>query len=80
MTRKRTDEWFTAARFGLFMHYGLAVLTAKHHHEGFCLWPSPVSDFTIAQAPAAGRDLVAEFADACRAEGLKIGLYYSLIE
>jgi alpha-L-fucosidase len=54
------------------------VLTAKHH-EGFCLWDSKLTDYNAArQGP--GRDLVREFVDAARAEGLKVGLYYSLMD
>jgi len=54
------------------------VLTAKHH-EGFCLWDSGQTDYNAAQR-GPGRDLVAEFADAARAEGLGVGLYYSLMD
>lgn len=54
-----------------------AVLTAKHH-EGFCLWDSALTDFTAQKA--SGRDLVAEFVSALREAGLKVGLYYSLID
>lgn len=52
------------------------VLTTRHH-DGFCLFDSKVSDFSTART-AAGRDFVAEYTDACRAAGLKVGLYYSL--
>lgn len=55
-----------------------AVLTAKHH-EGFCLFDSAYTDYTSINTPA-GRDLVREFVDAFRAEGLRVGLYYSLID
>lgn len=51
------------------------VLTTKHH-DGFCLFDSKASSFNSVNS-AAGRDLVAEFVEACRAEGLKVGLYYS---
>jgi len=54
------------------------VLTTRHH-DGFCLFDSKVSDFT-APKTAAGRDLVAEYADACRKAGLKVGFYYSLLD
>lgn len=54
-----------------------AVLTTRHH-DGFCLYDSKVSDFTLARTK--GRDLVAEFTDACRKHGLKVGLYYSLLD
>ena len=52
-----------------------AVLTTKHH-DGFCLWPSKYSTYTVAQG--CGRDVVREFTDAFRRRGLKVGLYYSI--
>lgn len=55
-----------------------AVLTAKHH-DGFCLFDSKLTDFTSMYAPCK-RDLVREFLEAFRAEGIKVGLYYSLID
>ena len=55
-----------------------AVLTVKHH-EGFCLFDSAYTDYKSTNAPAA-RDLAREFVDAFRAEGLKVGFYYSLID
>lgn len=53
-----------------------AVLTAKHH-DGFCLWPSRHTPYGVA-ASAQGRDIVGEFVEACRAAGIRPGLYYSL--
>ena len=55
-----------------------AVLTAKHH-DGFCLFDSQYTDFKSTNTPF-GRDAVREFLDAFRAEGLKVGLYYSLLD
>lgn len=55
-----------------------AVLTAKHH-DGFCLFDSKLTDYTSVHTPC-GRDLVREFLDAFRAEGLRVGLYYSLLD
>jgi alpha-L-fucosidase len=55
-----------------------AVLTTKHH-DGFSMWPTRQSDFSIASTPYR-RDIVREFADALRAEGLRVGFYYSLID
>lgn len=55
-----------------------AVLTAKHH-DGFCLYDSKLTDFKATNTKA-GRDLVAEYLDAFRAEGIKVGLYYSIID
>jgi alpha-L-fucosidase len=54
------------------------VLTTRHH-DGFCLFDSAVSDFTSVKT-AARRDLVAEYARACRKAGLKVGFYYSLLD
>lgn len=55
-----------------------AVLTAKHH-DGFCLFDSKLTDYKSTNTPS-GRDLVHEFLEAFRAEGLKVGLYYSIID
>ncbi len=119
--------WFTHDRFGMFIHWGLYALPARHewvknherttdeiydryfkhfdpdlysprewaraaknagmkyavlttkHHEGFCLFDSQYTDYKATNTPA-GRDLVKEFVEAFRAEGLKVGFYYSLID
>lgn len=55
-----------------------AVLTTRHH-EGFALWDTRVSDFGIVRN-GFGRDIVREYIDAFRARGIRIGLYYSLID
>ena len=55
-----------------------AVLTTKHH-EGFCLFDTKYTDYNVMNTPF-GRDIVREYVDAFREEGLKIGLYYSLID
>lgn len=55
----------------------VAALTSKHE-KGFCLWPSKFSNFTIAHSPTVGhRDLVREFTDECRKQGIKPGLYFT---
>ncbi|MFC8599955.1 alpha-L-fucosidase [Isoptericola sp. NPDC057191] len=120
------QAWFTEARFGLFVHFGLYSAAARHewvmsfekqtaeqyaryaevfdpdlfdaralvraakdagmkyvvlttkHHDGFALWDTAVSDWSIARTR--GRDLVAELAEAVRAEGLHLGLYHSLLD
>lgn len=126
-TSTSKTQWFTEARFGLFIHWGLYALPARHewirdfesitdenyqkyfdlfdpdlfdarewakaakaagmkyvvftakHHEGFCLWDSQYTDYKAPRTPA-GRDLLREVVDAFRAEGLRIGLYYSLLD
>ena len=120
-------QWWTEARFGIFIHWGLYALPARHewvknrermtneqyqkyfehfnpdlynpaewarmaknagmkyvvltakHHEGFCLWDSKYTDYKATNTPA-GKDLIREYVDAFRAEGLKVGFYYSLID
>ena len=120
-------EWFRHDRFGMFIHWGLYAMPARHewiknreciteekydkyfkyfnpdlydpkdwarrakeagmkyvvlttkHHEGFCMFDSKYTDYKCTNTPA-GRDLVREYVDAFRAEGLRIGFYYSLID
>ncbi|HVX42654.1 MAG TPA: alpha-L-fucosidase [Mycobacteriales bacterium] len=67
--------WARAAK-SAGMRY--VVLTTKHH-EGFCLWDSDVTDYKATNTPA-GRDLLAPFVEAFRAEGLGIGFYHSLLD
>ncbi|WPU96057.1 alpha-L-fucosidase [Mucilaginibacter sabulilitoris] len=55
-----------------------AVLTTKHH-EGFCLFDSKYTDYKAPNTQAK-RDLVREYVNAFRAQGLKIGFYYSLLD
>lgn len=128
-TRKTPGDtsWFVHDRFGMFIHWGLYSMPARHewikhlecipeekydlyfkhfdpdqynprewarmakeagmkyavlttkHHEGFCLWDSACTDYKSTNTPA-GRDLVREYVDAFRAEGIRIGFYYSLID
>jgi alpha-L-fucosidase len=68
-------QWARAARAGGFR---AMILTAKHH-DGFCLWPTRTTGHSVARSPWRGGDgdLVREFVEACRAEGLKAGLYLS---
>jgi len=55
-----------------------AVITTKHH-EGFAMFNSDYSDYNITNTPY-GKDIIKEWVDAFRAEGLGIGFYYSLID
>ena len=74
-SRLDARQWARAARSAGFR---AMILTAKHH-DGFCLWPSRTTRHSVASSPWRGGtgDLVREFVDACRAEGLKPGLYLS---
>lgn len=55
-----------------------AVLTAKHH-EGFAMYDTRLSEYKITKN-LPGRDIVREFLEAFRAEGLHVGVYFSLID
>ena len=69
------DRWFElAAEAG--MRY--CTITTKHH-DGFCLWPSAVTDFTVANTPY-GKDIIAQVAAACRKHDIHLGLYYSVVD
>jgi len=65
-------EWARLAR-STGMRY--MVMTTKHH-DGFCLFDSTASDFNACKL-GPRRDLVAEYVEAARSEGLRVGLYYS---
>lgn len=55
-----------------------AVFTTKHH-DGYAMFDTKTSDFGVMHSPY-GRDIVREFVEAFRAEGLRVGLYFSLID
>jgi alpha-L-fucosidase len=67
-------QWTALAR-AAGMRY--AVLTAKHH-DGFALWDTKTTDFSL--PGARGTDIVGEYVEACRADGLRPGLYFSLAD
>jgi len=68
-------QWARAARAA---GARAVILTAKHH-DGFCLWPTSTTRHSVASSPWRGGngDVVRDFVDAARAEGLKPGLYLS---
>lgn len=53
-----------------------AVLTIKHH-DGFCLWPSKYTEYSVKNSPNR-KDILGLFVDNFRKAGLKVGVYYSL--
>jgi alpha-L-fucosidase len=69
------SEWARLAK-AAGMKY--AVITSKHH-EGFTLFDSEYTDYKATNTPY-GKDVLKMWVDAFRAEGLKIGFYYSLID
>ncbi len=54
------------------------VITTKHH-DGFCLWDSKHTDWDVGAAPNT-REVLKELSTACRAEGLRIGWYHSILD
>ncbi|MGN7978340.1 alpha-L-fucosidase [Microbacterium sp. 22195] len=55
------------------------VIFTTKHHDGFALWPSAHSDYTVRESPC-GRDLVGEVVDAYTAEGIDVFLYFSVLD
>ena len=68
-----TDQWVRTAREAGMRHI---ILTVKHH-EGFCLWDSRLTDYDVA-ASGNRTDVVAALAKSCKAQGIELGIYYSL--
>jgi len=80
-------DGFTAEKYdpkewaGLIKESGAkyAVMTSKHH-DGIALWDTRLGDMSVVKQTPAGRDLVGPYCDALREEGIKVGLYYSLLD
>ena len=68
-------QWAKAAKMAGAQY---VILTAKHH-DGFCLFDSAYTDFKSTNTKL-GRDIVADFVEAVRDEGLRVGLYFSLLD
>jgi alpha-L-fucosidase len=55
------------------------VITSKHH-DGFCIYHSAHTRFNIVDATSLKRDILKELSEACARHGLKLGLYFSLVD
>ena len=125
--KEKRMAWWTNDRFGMFIHWGIYAVPARHewvkqrerisdadyqkyfdhfdpdmynpkewaakakaagmkyvvltskHHDGFCMWDSKYTDYKVTNTPYK-KDLIKPFVDAFRAEGIRIGFYYSLID
>jgi alpha-L-fucosidase len=71
-----TRKWAALAK-AAGMKY--AVLTTRHH-EGFSLWDSKTNPYNVVNCCPRGFDVVKEFVASCREQGLKVGLYFSLMD
>jgi alpha-L-fucosidase len=126
-TRAQRMQWWHAAKFGMFIHFGVYSTIGRHewvmedeawpigpytahaatfhptancprawaklakaagmkymvmttkHHEGFCNFDTKLTDY-CASKQGPGRDVVREYVEAARAEGLRVGFYYSLMD
>ena len=56
------------------------ICFTSRHHDGFSMWDSQATDYTIVRATPYGRDVLKELADACHKEGIRLHLYYSLVD
>ncbi|TKC08528.1 alpha-L-fucosidase [Pedobacter frigoris] len=71
----KADEWVKTAK-DAGMKY--LTITAKHH-DGFCLWPTAVSDYNIMNTPFK-KDVVGELAKACKKYGIKFCVYFTVLD
>lgn len=72
----RPDEWVDLIKRSGAQY---TVITSKHH-DGFALWDTKAGELSAPRSSAAKRDLLTPFVDEVRRAGLKLGLYYSLLD
>ncbi len=73
----KAEKWDPKEWAELFKKAGAKyVIPTTKHHDGFCLWPSKYTDFSVMNK-GPKRDLIGELSKAVKAEGLKFGVYYS---
>ncbi len=74
-TKLDCNQWAATAK-AANMSYG--CLTTKHH-SGFCIWDTKTTDYNVMNSPYK-KDVVREYTNAFRAKGLKVMLYYSILD
>lgn len=55
------------------------VITSKHH-DGFAMFDTDTTDYNIVDSTPFGKDALKQLSDACRDQGLKFGVYFSLVD
>lgn len=71
----RPEQWAQQAKD---MGAGYMIITTKHH-DGFCLWPSKYSRYTVASSPWK-KDIIGPMVDAYNKQGIDVYLYFSIID
>lgn len=69
------EKWVSAAK-SAGMQY---IVFITRHHDGFSLWDTKYSDWKITNTPY-GKDVLKLLSDECKKQGMKLGLYYSLVD
>lgn len=72
-TQLDTDQWAKTAKDAGISY----VILITKHHEGFCLWDSPQTEYDVGASPVK-TNVVKAMAESCKKHGIKLGLYYSL--
>lgn len=74
--RFNAEEWVKAIKAS-----GAKYITfTSRHHDGFSMWQTKESDYNIVDATPFKRDVIKELAEACQQEGIRLHLYYSILD